>query len=51
MDFHIKEFYRQTSDDFPSGNFHKVIALNEAPDIPWETLVEMVPKLNKGWSS
>lgn len=49
MDFHIKEFYRQSSEDFPSGNFHKIIALNEAPDISWEALKEKVPKMNKGW--
>lgn len=49
MDFHIKEFYQQFSDDFSSGNFHKVIALNEAPDIPWDVLEKKVPKLNKGW--
>ncbi len=49
MDDHIKEFYTQFSEDFPSGNFHKVIALNDAPDIPWDTLGEKVPKLKRGW--
>lgn len=49
MDFHIKEFYCQYSEDFPSGNFHNVIALHEAPDIPWESLGEKVPKLSRGW--
>lgn len=49
MDFHIKEFYRQSSDDFPSGNFHKVIALNDSPDISWEALKAKVPRLKRGW--
>lgn len=49
MDIHIKEFYQQPSDDFPSGNFHQVIALNEAPDIPWDVVSRQVPKLKKGW--
>lgn len=49
MDFHIKEFYQQSSDDTPSGNFHTVISLNDAPDIPWESIVKKVPDLNKGW--
>ena len=48
MDIHIKEFYQQPSDDFPSGNFHQVIALNEARDIPWDVISRQVPKLKKG---
>lgn len=49
MDHHIKEFYRQSSDEAPRGNFHKVIALHEAPDIDWETIHKMAPKLCKAW--
>jgi hypothetical protein len=36
-------------DDHPAGNYHKVIALHEAPDIDFETLCRLVPDLNKGW--
>lgn len=49
MDIHIKEFYRQASDDFPSGNFHQIIPLNDAPDIPWDDIIHKVPQLTKGW--
>lgn len=49
MDFHIKEFYRQSSDDYSSGNFHEVIELNELSHIPWENIRKKVPKLNRGW--
>lgn len=49
MDFHIKEFYQPFSDDFSSGNFHHVIALNDVPDMPWEDLEKKVPHLKKGW--
>lgn len=49
MDYHVKEYYRQYSDDSPSGNFHKVIALHEAPDISWNELSKLVPTLPKGW--
>ena len=49
MDFHIKEYYRQFSEDDPSGNFHKVMLLSDTPDIPWESLKEKVPKLGRGW--
>lgn len=48
MDHHIKDFYRQSSGD-SNGNFHKVISINEAPDIPWEDLCEKVPELPRGW--
>lgn len=49
MDHHIKKFFRMGSDDTPGGNYHKVIALHEAPDIDCETLCQLVPDLNKGW--
>lgn len=49
MDYHVKEYYRQYSDDSSNGNFHKVIALHEAPDISWKELSKLVPSLPKGW--
>lgn len=49
MNSHTHEFFKQFSDDVPSGNFHKVIALHEGPDMDWETLSELVPCICKGW--
>lgn len=49
MNTHINEFFKQRTDDNPSGSFHRVIALHEGPDIDWETLAEQVPCLTKGW--
>ncbi len=46
---HVKEFFRQFSDETPRGNFHRVIALHEAPDVDWEAVNQLVPKLCKGW--
>lgn len=49
MDHHIKEFYRHSSDQTPSGNFHAVIALHEAQDMSWAEVSEKVPELSRGW--
>lgn len=49
MDYHIKEYYCPSSDESPRGNFHKVIALHEAPDIDWESLTAKIPSLCRGW--
>lgn len=49
MDLHVKNFFRQSSDETPRGNFYRVIALQEAPDVDWGTLHEKVPALSKGW--
>lgn len=46
MDFHIEEFYRQSSD---GGHFHKVISLNQHLDMPWETINKKASQLPKGW--
>lgn len=48
MDHHIKDFYH-SSNDTPSGNFHSVIALHEAPDISWKAIKDKVPALSRGW--
>lgn len=49
MDVHVKEFYRQFSDETPDGKFHRVIALHEAPDLDWNYLHEQFPKVCRGW--
>lgn len=49
MDHHVKEHFRQSSDEAPRGNFHKVIAVHDAPDISWKAISEMVPNLCRGW--
>ena len=49
MQHHVKDFFRQSSDGGPRGNFHRVIALTDAPDIDWDILCQKVPSLCKGW--
>ena len=49
MDHHLKDFYRQSSDEAPRGNFHSVIPLHQAKEIPWTTIKEKVPELTRGW--
>jgi hypothetical protein len=49
MDIHVKDYFRQISDEYPSGKFHKVIALHEAPDIDWKSISLKIPSLPKGW--
>jgi len=49
MDYHVKEYYRQSSDETPHGNFHAVIALHENPNLSWKSLKDKVPDLSRGW--
>lgn len=49
MDVHVKEFYRQYSEETPDGKFHRVIALHEAPDIECKDLHKQFPPVCKGW--
>jgi hypothetical protein len=50
MNDHIHGYYHEFTDDFtPSGHFHRVIPLHEAPDIEWEEISQRVPSLPKGW--
>lgn len=49
MDSHVKEYFRQYSDDTPSGKFHRVIPLHDSPHIVWEEVHQLVPRLCKGW--
>ena len=47
MNRHIEDYYRSSGDKW--GNFHKVIALHDAPDIGWDQVVKVAPHLPKGW--
>lgn len=49
MDLHVKDFFRQFSDEYPDGKFHKVIALHDAPDVDWQEIHCQFPMLCKGW--
>lgn len=49
MDHHLKEFYKQSSDETPRGNFHSVIPLHKTPDIAWEVISKKVKDLSRGW--
>jgi hypothetical protein len=49
MDLHIKQFFHESSNEESPGNFHKVIALHEKPEISWFEVVQMVPNICKGW--
>ena len=49
MNNHVREFYKQFSNDEPNGHFHKVIALQEAADVDLETVSSFAPALSKGW--
>lgn len=49
MNQRVKDFYRQSSDDFPKGNFKKVISLQDEKDLEWETIHKDVPSLPRGW--
>lgn len=48
MDFHIKEFYKESSHGL-NGNFHKVFLISDSTDSTWEDLHEKIPLLTKGW--
>lgn len=49
MDHHLKDFYRQSSDEAPRGNFHTVITLHQHPEITWQKIREEMPCLCRGW--
>lgn len=49
MDHHLKDFYRQFSDDAPRSNFHSVIPLHKSPDLSWKAIKDKVPDLCRGW--
>jgi hypothetical protein len=49
MDHHVKEYFRQSSDDTPRGHFHHVIALHEDQEVSWEFIKEKIPNASRGW--
>lgn len=49
MDHHVKEYFRQFSDETPRGNFHHVLSLHDAPDIQWEDVKAKIADLPRGW--
>ena len=49
MDLHAREFYKESSEEFPDGVFRKVIALHESPDISWEDVQQKGFKVPRGW--
>jgi hypothetical protein len=49
MDHHFKQYFHEFSEERPSGNFHKVIALHEKQDHKWEEIKTIAPVISKGW--
>lgn len=49
MDYHFKEYFHEFSEDTPTGNFHKVIPLHDAPDLSWDVISKKVPELSRAW--
>lgn len=49
MDSHVKQYYKQYSENSQDGHFHTVIALHNAPDINWKDISKKVPSLPRGW--
>lgn len=49
MDRHIQDFYRQCSDDTPTGHFHSVICVKKDKGISWEEYLKKCPVLCRGW--
>lgn len=49
MDRHIRNFYRECSDDTPRGHFHSVIDIKKEKNYLWAELVEKCSNLCKGW--
>lgn len=49
MDYHFKEYYRESSEGTPQSSFHSVIALHDSPAISWTSISQKVPELTRGW--
>ncbi len=50
MNSHVRRFYRTVVDkETPVRFYHKVIALHETPQMPWEEIREKMPSFPKGW--
>ncbi len=49
MDHHINEYFSEFSKEEEGGNFHRVLAVHEQPDLDWERLSSEVQHLPRGW--
>ena len=49
MNRHIAEFFRELSEENPTGNFHRVTVVDEASSLTWNEAVGLVPSMPKGW--
>jgi hypothetical protein len=49
MDDHVSDFFCQASDEAPHGNFHRVVALHNAPETSFQEVALNVKDLCKGW--
>jgi len=49
MDRHIGDYFSEFSEEGTGGNFHRVYALHENPQMKWEELSELAPSLPRAW--
>ncbi len=49
MNKNIRKYYHEVANGATSGNFHKVIPLQEHLMLDWETLQAMVPDIFRAW--
>lgn len=49
MDRHVRDFFCQFSDKTPQGQFHKVIALHDAPDSNFDVIARNLSSECHGW--
>lgn len=49
MDEHFNAYFHEFSGESPTGNYHKVIALHESPELSWEEVKKKAPDICKGW--
>jgi hypothetical protein len=49
MDTHVKEYFRQASDEGPRGSFYSVIALHESAEISWDWTHSKISNVPRGW--
>lgn len=49
MDSHARDYYSAYSEKNPHGSFHDVIILEEQPQLTWDHVSKLSPRLIKGW--
>lgn len=49
MDEHIGQYFEEFSEHSLDGNFHRVLAVHEKPDIQWEMVEQLHPRIPRGW--